>query len=65
VNLKFGSEPYTDCKAIAKTPSGSLPGVKGNGSYGDFRDPLKLWRDHSDKYIMALIDVAQNGEGRQ
>jgi hypothetical protein len=33
----------------------SRPGVKGNGSYNEFRDRLKLLRDHSDKYILAMI----------
>ena len=46
----------------------SLPGVKGNGSYGDFRDQLKLLRDHSDKYILAMIygshfEKANNARG--
>jgi len=33
----------------------TIPGVAGSGSYPDFRDQLKLARDHSDKYILALV----------
>ena len=33
----------------------ALPGVQGNGSYADFRDRLKMLRDHSDKYILVMI----------
>jgi uroporphyrinogen decarboxylase len=33
----------------------SVPGVQGRGSYSDFRDQLKMLRDHSDKYILAMI----------
>lgn len=36
-------------------PPAALPGVKGNGSYPAFRDRLKMLRDHSDKYILAMI----------
>jgi len=36
-------------------PPAALPGVKGNGSYNDFRDKLKMLRDHSDKYILVMI----------
>lgn len=39
----------------AETPPTEMPGVKGNGSYDDFRDQLKLLRDHSDKYILVMI----------
>ncbi len=37
-----------------EAPAGA-PGVKGNGSYPEFRDRLKLLRDHSDKYILVMI----------
>lgn len=33
----------------------ALPGVKGRGSYDGFFDKLRLLRDHSDKYILAMI----------
>lgn len=33
----------------------TMPGVKGNGSYPEFRDKLKMLRDHSDKYILVMI----------
>lgn len=36
-------------------PPTAPPGVKGNGSYNDFRDQLKMLRDHSDKYILVMI----------
>jgi len=36
-------------------PPSGLPGVKGNGSYTEFRDKLKMVRDHSDKYILVMI----------
>ena len=36
-------------------PPSSPPGVKGNGSYPEFRDKLKMLRDHSDKYILVMI----------
>ena len=36
-------------------PPTAVPGVRGNGSYNDFRDQLKMLRDHSDKYILAMI----------
>lgn len=36
-------------------PPSGVPGVKGNGSYPDFRDRLKMLRDHSDKYILVMI----------
>lgn len=39
----------------AMEPPASLPGVRGNGSYTEFRDRLKMLRDHSDKYILAMI----------
>ncbi|MFO7821389.1 MAG: uroporphyrinogen decarboxylase family protein [Lentisphaeria bacterium] len=37
------------------TPPAKSPAVRGNGSYSEFRDKLKLLRDHSDKYILAMI----------
>lgn len=36
-------------------PPEKSPGVKGNGSYQEFRDKLKMLRDHSDKYILVMI----------
>lgn len=36
-------------------PPATPPGVKGNGSYTDFRDRLKMLRDHSDKYLLVMI----------
>lgn len=36
-------------------PPETSPGVKGNGSYQDFRDKVKMFRDHSDKYILVMI----------
>ncbi|MDT8390719.1 MAG: uroporphyrinogen decarboxylase family protein [Lentisphaeria bacterium] len=39
----------------AMMPPDAPPGVKGNGSYPEFRDKLKLLRDHSDKYILVMI----------
>jgi len=33
----------------------ALPRVRGHGSYSDFFDRLKMLRDHSDKYILAMI----------
>lgn len=39
----------------AMDPPSTMPGVKGTGSYNDFRDRLKMLRDHSDKYILVMI----------
>lgn len=36
-------------------PPAMPAGVKGNGSYTDFRDKLKMLRDHSDKYILVMV----------
>ena len=33
----------------------AVPGVMGHGSYKDFRDQIKMLRDHSDKYILVMI----------
>jgi uroporphyrinogen decarboxylase len=33
----------------------SIPGVRGSGSYSQFRDQLKLLRDHSGKYILVIV----------
>lgn len=39
----------------AMTPPSAPPGVKGQGSYSEFYDQLKMLRDHSDKYILVMI----------
>lgn len=52
----------------AMVPPTVPPGAMGHGSYQDFRNRVKMLRDHSDKYILVMIygshfEKANNARG--